>query len=166
MIIAKLIGCTCSSWSLDWLIPTDNKADEEQCICSFSVFKSDFTQCWKIPERPENYTGFCCSNKLHLQGSSQLWKEGKQMNPVCIILDRPALRDLSEPWQALVSRYFLHPVANSCRMPTTLKPCVSCSKCSSTIWNVQGVIEWTTFHDSSNRNKTNYICLMVGPTLR
>lgn len=43
------------------------------------------------------------------------------MNPSCMILGRPALRDLSELWQALVSRYFSQPVAHSCRMATTLQ---------------------------------------------
>lgn len=62
MIIVKLIGCTYSSY---------NEADEGKIICSFRVLKSDYTKCLKIHEREENYTGFCCSNKLHLQCSSQ-----------------------------------------------------------------------------------------------
>lgn len=81
---------------VEFVLSLETMKQTKKSMCTFRAFKSYCTQCLKTDERPENYTGFCCGNKLHLQPTSQLWKDRKYVNPSCIILDRPALRDLSE----------------------------------------------------------------------
>lgn len=121
MIIVKFIGSTCSSWSLDWLVPRDNEADEEKSICSFRGLKSDYTKCLKIHERLENYTCFCCSNKFIYSVQVSCEKNRSKWTQVVWYWADLLWETFSELWQALVSRYFSQPVAHSCRMATTLK---------------------------------------------
>lgn len=163
MVIVKLIRSTCNSWRLDWSIPRDKEAAEKKV--RFRVLKWDYTKWLKIHERQENYVSFCCRKKLIYSVQvccGKMWSKLTQFVYNWTDLLWGTFPSLGKSWWAGTSCCLLPAVWDAdytevlCILLQVLLHHMKCL----------GGFEWTRFYDSSNRNRTNYICLMAGPTLR